>query len=420
MQNDSLVNSSSTQTSNARLHVVDALRGFALAGIIICHMLEQYMATLPPPGFFDGLNTSVIDAIIGPIDWIFLRGKFFALFSILFGLSFFIQMDSAERKGVNYHGRFVWRLALLLVIGFLHNLFYRGDILVIYAVLGIPLVACYKLSNKAFFWIMAFIFAGGFRYLIFFTHGTDTIIPGGSVEPDEPALQAYIAAITQGSLGDVFYENAFSGMLAKFEFQISIFGRLYLTFAYFLIGLWLGRLGIFNDIIANKAVFKTWLKRLGIAFAICLPIAGFVIYHAFMKENAAGFDSFVGMVALTMYQLVNLTMTGVYLCLFLLAFATLRGQKVLLRLAPFGRMALTNYVTQSMIGTFIFFNWGLGYIAKLSHHQGLVIALVILIVQLKLSSWWLKRFQFGPLEWLWRCGTKLQQQPFSKQQTSKP
>ncbi len=118
-----------------RINSVDALRGFALAGVVLVHMVEQYIAGPAPEGFMEGVN-GIPDQIVQGLLQIFFSGKFFALFSIIFGLSFAIQMQSAEKKNVKFGWRFLWRAVLLFVIGFVHQLFYRGDILTVYAVLA--------------------------------------------------------------------------------------------------------------------------------------------------------------------------------------------------------------------------------------------------------------------------------------------
>lgn len=137
-----------SSSKSSRIQIIDALRGFALAGILICHMVEQYIGAGAPMSHYEAVSAGIADQVIDGLLGIFLRGKFIALFSFLFGLSFFIQMDNGTKKGVAYGGRFLWRLILLLVIGYAHSLFYRGDILTIYAMLGIFLIPFYKMDNK--------------------------------------------------------------------------------------------------------------------------------------------------------------------------------------------------------------------------------------------------------------------------------
>ncbi|QBA64204.1 hypothetical protein [Muriicola soli] len=141
-----------------RIDIIDALRGISLAGIVIVHMVENYLASLPPEGAMEAAHQGTFDYVIDGIILLLLRGKFFALFSFLFGLSFFIQMKNADLKGRDYQLRFLWRLALLLLLGYFHSLFYRGDILTIYALLGVFLVPFYRLKKQ---WIL------GFSVLIF-------------------------------------------------------------------------------------------------------------------------------------------------------------------------------------------------------------------------------------------------------------
>lgn len=120
------------------------------------------------------------------------------------------------------------------------------------------------------------------------------------------------------------------------------------------------------------------------------------------------------MFGLTAFDLFNVSLSVIYLCGFLLIFRRPAGERRLGKLASYGRMALSNYFMQTLIGTFILYNWGLGYIGKISNTQTFVIAFGIIAFQIVLSDWWLKRFRYGPLEWLWRSGTYLKWQPMRK------
>ena len=134
--------------TSQRLLSVDALRGFSLAGIVIVHMVENFIGGPPPAEAMAAVNQGWPDSVVDGFIFLFLRGKFFALFSFLFGLSFFIQMEKGAQKGSGFEGRFLWRLILLLLIGIVHHMFYRGDILTIYALLGIVLIPFYRLPTK--------------------------------------------------------------------------------------------------------------------------------------------------------------------------------------------------------------------------------------------------------------------------------
>lgn len=140
-----------------RIEIVDALRGFALFGIILAHFNNQYFAGFPPPGHETMQIKNAADQVLQTIADAFVFGKFFTIFSFLFGLSFGIQLLNAKEKNKPFVGRFAWRLLILMLIAFIHHMHYRGDILIIYAILGFFLLLFYKASNR---WLLiwAFIF----------------------------------------------------------------------------------------------------------------------------------------------------------------------------------------------------------------------------------------------------------------------
>ena len=397
-----------------RVDAIDAFRGFALAGIVLAHMVEQYVGAMAPEELILAFNASLLDKIIQGLMYAFVVGKFFALFSFLFGLSFFLQMDRAASRGSNFRGRFLWRLTILLVIGLVHSLFYRGDILSIYAPLGFVLVLFYNVRSSVLFALAAIIIAGAGRYIVFALNGNDPLLPFGDATPDLPYNAAYFEALQNGSLWDVFVSNATYGHFTKMEFQVGYFGRWYLTFAFFLLGLWAGRFRLFQRI---DELHKPLKKALWLAVActvVFLAAAIFLFASNSVEGEGPQFDRWGTMFALTAFDLYNVSLSVIYLCTFLLIFRRPGGERRLGKLAPYGRMALSNYFMQSLIGTFILYNWGLGYIGKISNTDTFVIALFIIAFQVVVSAWWLKRFRFGPLEWLWRSGTYLKWQPMRK------
>src|SRR5688572_3844961 len=136
------------QTSvNHRIAVVDVLRAFALLGIIVTHAGGSFLSGPPPAPDYNVFNPA--DRFVDTFVDLFAFGKFFSIFAFLFGLSFAIQLDSATRKGKSFTGRFAWRQVLLLGIGVVHNLFYSGDILSIYAVLGLLLIPVHRVQTPA-------------------------------------------------------------------------------------------------------------------------------------------------------------------------------------------------------------------------------------------------------------------------------
>ena len=135
-----------TASANERIAVVDVLRAFALFGIIVTHSALGYLAGPSPAPDFMQFGTA--DRFVDGLENLLSFGKFFSIFAFLFGLSFAIQLENARRKGNSFLGRFTWRLMLLLGIGFVHQLFYSGDILMIYAVLGLLLIPFHLLGTR--------------------------------------------------------------------------------------------------------------------------------------------------------------------------------------------------------------------------------------------------------------------------------
>ena len=132
-----------------RIRLIDALRGLSLAGIVMVHFGEQYLGFMPPAGQPYNVQ-GTLDGVLEALSWVFIRGKGFGIFSFMFGLSFVLQMQRAERRrpGTDFRPRFAWRLLVLFAIGWLHGFAYSGDILTVYAALGIPLILFYRVRDR--------------------------------------------------------------------------------------------------------------------------------------------------------------------------------------------------------------------------------------------------------------------------------
>jgi len=395
----------------SRIVIVDALRGFALAGVAIVHMVEQYIAGPPPEGFMEGIN-SLPDQIISGTIGVLLIGKFFALFSILFGLSFSIQMESAERRGTNFGMRFLWRAVLLFGIGYVHQLFYRGDILTIYALLVPFLIPFYKLPSKWILGVAAIFFLSVPRFISYAVFGNDSIfgLPP-MMEATHPLALSYFEAIQNGSISEVFQQNADYGMKTKMDFQLLLFGRFYYTFGYFLVGLWLGKIGLFK----RMEDFLPKMKKT-IWWSIAAIVIGFLAAGAAFgtAPQPVDFKHWQHVMGINCFDWVALSMSVIILCLFILIYQKPKWENRINFFAPYGRMALTNYILQSVIGTFLLFGWGLGFLGQLRTLYLFLIAIILIIFQTMFSKYWLQNFRYGPLEWLWRCGTYMKWQKFKR------
>ncbi|MEO0340219.1 MAG: hypothetical protein AAF242_13535, partial [Bacteroidota bacterium] len=255
-----------TITKPARIQSIDALRGFALAGVAIVHMVEQYVAGAPPEGLMDEIN-GLPDQIVQGLVFFLFSGKFYAIFSILFGLSFSIQMDSASRRNEDFSLRFLWRAVLLFGIGYVHQLFYRGDILTIYAMLAPFIIPFHRLDKKWVLFAAAFFFLSVPRFITFYAIGNGPLF-GLEEGWSNPAETAYLEAIRFGSISEVFQQNAVYGMKTKMNFQLLPMGRFFYTFGYFLLGLWLGKMDVFRKLKEYKSAIIKVLAWSGAAWLL--------------------------------------------------------------------------------------------------------------------------------------------------------
>lgn len=320
-------------------------------------------------------------------------------------------MDNAHQRGNSYGGRFLWRLILLFAIGFAHSLFYRGDILTVYAVVGIFLIPFYKASNKWVIWCAGLLFLGLARFIIFSITGGENIISENTMQPDSPQVAAYYEILQNGSLLDVFSANAVDGHLDKAEYQYGVFGRGYFTFAFFLVGLLIGRYGFFKRFAQEQKLMRKTLIYASIAFVVALGITAAGFASMGTEFNIKSWNAMIGFTGM---DLVNLAMTIIYIVLFTMLYKKVKAGSFLQKFAPYGRMALTNYVFQSIIFTFIFFGWGLGFIGELRQAYTFLIAIAFIALQMWISKLWLSQFLYGPLEWLWRSLTFFKLYPLKR------
>lgn len=389
-----------------RIEVIDVLRGFTLLGIILVHFTEQYYAGQPPKVHENYGAHNLADMIVLGFIGIFISGKFFMIFSFLFGMSFFIQLDKSDGSPA-FLFRFAWRLIVLFIIGLVHHLHYRGDILTIYAVLGFGLLLCYKLPDK-FLLVLALL-------LVFDTPAilqrTFDILLSNSASPfpigDEKELEIYYSTLKSGSYLDMLRAN-FYEFKPKFDFQI-LSGRLYITMGLFLLGLYAGRKKVFENI----PFFKK-LIRLGLWMLLgCVVFAGLLALIIFVAkvEMSQAVQFLLGG---TVYDVFNIALAAIYVGLIVTAFQREKWHRRLMNFYEVGRMGLTSYLMQALIGTWLLFSYGLALLGNFGASVWVAISLIVFILQIIFSKWWLGRFQYGPVEWLWRSLTYFKVWPLKK------
>jgi uncharacterized protein len=401
-----------------RITLVDALRGFALAGIAIVHFGEQYLGYLPPPDHRTYNAHGALDGALEALSWLFIRGKGFGLFSLLFGLSFALQMQRAERRDPahDFRPRFAWRLAVLFGIGALHGLLYAGDILTVYALLGLPLVLFYRVRDR---WLLALalVLAVGTPRVVQRTAGGP--IPAAERAALQQRMDAtavrHWQALEKGDVAEIARIHATEALAAKWQFQFGFMGRGFQTFALFLVGLWAGRQRLF-EAAPQALAFWRRLRRWTGWLTLAIPLVTLAVAFAAGAFSRGG-SSEPGVLpdtsawplvaGLCVYDTWNVVMTLFYVSVFVLLFQRPGWQRRLLHFAPVGRMALSSYVGQTAVGSLVFFGFGLSLLGRFGNSLTLPLGACVFVLQMLACRWWLERFRFGPLEWLWRSLTWL-------------
>ena len=358
---------------NTRIDVADALRGIAVAGIILYHSVEHFNIFTQEPI----VHTLASDQTVADVLAWLLSGKMYGIFAMLFGLSFFIMNDNQQQKGKNFSGRFAWRMCLLFLFGVVNVAFYDGDILMLYACYGLLLIPISYLPSRVV-WCLIFLLA--IQPVELYCLLTGTTI-------DHTRLWEMYGQINAAHEHGTFWQNTLTnlryGLPVNFLFNVYS-GRLTQLLCLFILGMQLGRERLFYNEGRN---LRTWHILLGISAVatLVLSIVDFSAVQAWLKP---------------IYNLSILLMIVSAVVSAWYAFAGFR--KALSHLCIFGRASLTNYLLQSIIGCAIFCGYGLACYRKLGITYAVLVGLGMVIVQYLFVRWWFKSHSRGPLEGLWR------------------
>jgi len=391
-----------------RIAVVDVLRAYALFGIIVTHSVTGFLAgPSPTPDF---MLFSPFDRVVAQLEHLLTFGKFFTIFSFLFGLSFAIQMRSAEQKGVGFSGRFTWRLLVLALIALVHGAFFTGDILIVYAFLGLLLIPFRKLKTRTLV-IIALVLVFNIPGLLL----NIAQLAGPPPTPEQLAAREEFGAqfmqsmqrlyeIKQsGSLAEMVPLNLTIGQIAKLGFMV-VSGRLWITFGLFLLGMVAGRLEIFRDSEANRQFFRRLLWPAG-AVALVTTVVEIVHPTGFELKSVAD------LLATFSFTVQQVSLSAFYVAAVTLLYWRQPAKGLLPALAPLGRMGLTTYLGQTVFGLLLFYGVGLGMLGKLGVAAAVGASIAFYVVQILLARAWMSRFRLGPVEWLWRSLTYFKLQP---------
>jgi uncharacterized protein len=341
-------------------------------------------------------------------------GKFYSLFSLLFGIGVAVQMERAAARGAAFAPRFRRRLTVLLAIGLLHALFlWSGDILTVYALLGFVLIPFLRLSDRAVLrWAVGLLALPVAAYLVMIAAAVPD--PFAALEGGEgPSMLEQVgAAFLAGDYASMLWGNTV--LLVGRWVDLFITLRFPRVLGMFLLGVWLARRGVFRHAAVHTATFRRWaLAGLLVALPANLLLAFLLPRVAYLPA------SWPGLVEVTAYAV------GVpLLCLgYVGALALLHRSAAGWLIAPFaavGKMALTNYLAQSAVCVAIFYGVGLGLYGSTGLTTALLIALVVFAFQLALSAIWLERFHYGPVEWVWRQATYGRRFPLRRERAATP
>ncbi len=374
-----------------RIQVVDAIRGFALFGILMIHAIEHFELYRYPEsmGFLAWSDPGIFKAVF----FVF-GGKAYSMFSIMFGFSFFIQMENQAKKGVDFRLRFVWRLIVLFIFGYLHSLLYLGDVLTVFAMLGLPLVLVHKLKNNVLIWLTVLLLIQIptlYNIAISFTD------PDFVFHQDWSIFDKAVEIFATGSFQEVIRFNSYSGHMAKWTFMYNT-GRYLQMTGLFIIGILLGRYQFFEKIADNKlGIFRVFIGSIA-AFLALYSIQYILPLFTLSKTQ-------IGLINSLSTSYSNLFFTAILILGFILIYLTVKSKERFNILASYGRMSLTSYVLQPLLGVFIFYGYGLGIYRYLGVTLSLCYGILFFILQLLFCKYWFKHFYYGPMEWLWRAIT---------------
>ncbi|MDJ1500568.1 DUF418 domain-containing protein [Xanthocytophaga agilis] len=385
--------------SITRIPLIDILRGYALFGIFLVRMVEVYSGWTT--GKASTLPTAHTDMLLHQLVAFFAIGKFRALFSLLFGLSFYLQLQKFEQKGLSFTQNFLKRLGVLFLFGLVHTyLLWSGDILRWYAFAGLILIPLYKLPTRALFFAGAvLVVTPNIAEDLYHQLSVDTT----SAKPDE-ALAVYTLTSTH-SYWEMLKANFIIVNAEWMNFVANLCHVLVIT-GYFLLGVWVGRLQLFIPGQWKKQYLnhKQEIFKLAIVLFSAAIIAGIITVGALVYAGVSIKSLFAqdGLFRVILFHsktpfIVLSHIVGIYI---LLQIPFL--QKQLSVLAYAGRMTLTNYIMQSMFGILIFYGIGLGFWGTVGPTYCIPLTLGLFLLQVWGSKLYLSYFKSGPLEYIWR------------------
>ncbi|MFC4728730.1 DUF418 domain-containing protein [Coralloluteibacterium thermophilus] len=379
-----------------RIELLDALRGVALLGIFLMNV-EWFSRPMQELGMGPPADAAGLDALLGWGIFAVVQGKFWVLFSLLFGMSFAAMEAAAPARG--FVPTMLRRLGMLAALGVAHALLlWPGDILLAYAVAGLGLLLFRGIDARvlaglgiAVYMAMALLGLLGSLMMV------------GMPEQMADTLDGLAADRAAGVVrGEVYATGGYAAVTAaRWQDFVAVtlagLGNSASTLGVFLVGVWFFRSGVVADPAAHRRTLG-WIAVLGLMVGVPLVWAATARAMALEAGDIGG-----QYLALSIMLLGNLPVALAYLALLALGLSAPLARGLRSALAPAGRMALTNYLMQSLVASLVFYGYGLGQWGQMGRTGQCALVLVVFAAQLALSRWWLARFAYGPVEWLWRA-----------------
>lgn len=380
-----------------RIHSLDALRGFALAAILLVHLPEYLIydvyrvapeSPFFPSAFLQSIATPLADAL-----FFLFAGKSYTMFALLFGVTFSIQYANRVKRGGDFKGRFAWRLLWLAGFGCINAIFFPGgDILVAFAIYGLILIPFRRCSTRVLVIVALTLLLQPIQIFYCAKAWLDPSwqAPSLVASVDYDGLRALLR---EGSFLKIIWPDLTTGQIGSLAWGVDA-GRITQTPGLFLLGCALGRSRRFDIDDRNE---NCWIRILLAAMAVCLLL--------YVGKTA---DMFSAPARALMTAWYNLSFSAIWVSLFLLLYRSGQFRRLTAPLNFFGKMSLTNYIMQGVIGSFVFFPWGFNLLAVFEPAACVAIGLGLGLMQIAASRWWLSSHAQGPFEAAWHRLTWMQ------------
>ena len=323
-------------------------------------------------------------------------GKAYAIFALLFGFSFFIQDDNQRLRGNDFRLRFCWRLILLFLIGNINASFFTAEVLVLYSLVGFILPLTCRLKDKWIFALACLLLIQPLPlyYVIRACLDPEFVTPA---IPTRSFWNATFAVQSNGNFLETIRVNLWEGQLASLAWAWD-HGRVFQTAALFLLGMLIGRKGLFL-----KEHLKVWNKVLAGSLVAFFPLYGL----GNMLPDFITNKSILTPLSLIITSLSNFAFMLILVSGVVFAFYKTNLHDGLMKITPYGKMSLTNYITQSIVGSMLYYNWGFALHNQFGITASCLAGIVFFILQFSFCRWWMNHHSHGPMEYIWKRATWL-------------